>query len=136
MRRKKYTIVYWATLLDNVIKGYDPETGHFDKERVPSAKFRDRCYFVTRKDLALGIAKAEKIAQKVTGNANKVPPICVLKTRLPSNELTPNKNGFGLLRIGNSFPVSAIFIFENGHLQSLAPKDLAPVSKKEVPHEY
>lgn len=107
--------VYWATALDNVIAGYNATTHSFSKDGLPFLKFKDRCYFVTVRELSLGIAKAKCIAATV----------CVLKAQFPRAELCANdRGGFGMYRLGSTFPVSALFLVFNDHLEPFPEEEL------------
>ncbi len=117
--------VYWATLLESAVIGYDARIGCFDKNAVSVLKFKDRCYFVEERDLPLGIAKAQRTAQSVAKREGRSSQVCVLKSELPLKELSPHTEGFGLYRMGGTFPVSQIFLVKDGALQPLSVEALA-----------
>lgn len=117
--------VYWATLLDNVIVGYDAATRSFSKDVLPFLRFKDRCYFVTEGELSLSIEKAKYIARSIARDPDVIPTICVLKARFPRKELFLNDGGgFGMYRLGSTFSVSDLFLVINDRLEPFPQEEL------------
>ncbi|MEK7561102.1 MAG: hypothetical protein AAB539_04065 [Patescibacteria group bacterium] len=124
--------VYWATLLDNVVAGYNAKTRCFSKEALPFLKFQDRCFFVKKEELPLGIAKAKHIAYGVTKHPARVPTLCVLEAQfLPEELFQNNEDGFGVYRKGNEFPVSQLFLLINDEIEPFSEEALRALQQKE-----
>jgi hypothetical protein len=123
--------VYWATLLDNVIAGYDASTHSFSKDALPFLRFKDRCYFVTKKELPLGIEKAKNIALSVAAYPDTLPLICVVEAQFPKNELVRNDTGgFGMYRLGSTFFVSALFLVGDQRLTPFSDEELLELQQR------
>lgn len=131
MSSADFVIVYWATVLDNALRGYDAATHSFSKDGLPFLKFRDRCYFVTEKELPLAIEKAKHIASSVAKRQGMMPAICVIKAQFPQKELFINdRGGFGMFRLGSTFPVSAFFLVVSDRLQPFPEEELLLLQKR------
>lgn len=86
-------LLYHVTALSNLALGYDKYSGAYDKSKLPHSTFPGQFFLLTREELAIGVAKAQKLVAKL-GLAGDRP--VVLGTRVSAGALHPNlRTGLG-----------------------------------------
>ena len=85
--------LYHATVLSNFARAFDIYTGKYCKSRIQESRFADRFFLLTISDLAIGIARAKLLAEKLQISGDQ---IMILKTTVDSSQLRENnQTGIG-----------------------------------------
>ena len=84
---------YHVTVLSNFARGFDKYSRTYSKAGIAESTFADRFFLLRREDLAIGLAKAERLLQRLQLPGNR---LIALETRVDPTALRPNlQTGLG-----------------------------------------
>ena len=79
--------LYHVTVLSNFVRGFDKYSQTYSKAGIAESSFPDRFFLLRRDELAIGIAKATRLLDKLALPGNR---LIVLETELETARLQPN----------------------------------------------
>lgn len=85
---------FHVTVLSNFARGFDKYSRSYSKSRIPESTFPDRFFVLRRDELSIGVAKAERLLDKLGLPGNR---LVALETELNDDDLELNlRTGLGL----------------------------------------
>ncbi|HJR69000.1 MAG TPA: radical SAM protein [Gammaproteobacteria bacterium] len=99
--------LYHVTSLSNFARGFDKYTRRYRKGGIPESRYPNESYLLTAPDLAVGVAKASKLRDKLRIPGDE---LLVLQTSVSRASVVPNpRTGIGLLWPSPDLPIAGVF---------------------------
>jgi molybdenum cofactor biosynthesis enzyme MoaA len=110
-RHAARTPFYHVTTLSNFVKGYDKYQRRYAKTAITQSTFPDQFFLLRRDELAIGVAKAEKLRARLNLPGDR---LIVLETAAAESELRrDHASGLGQYVPRNYIDLAAVHYFEN-----------------------
>ena len=98
--------MFHVTLLSNLARAYDKYRGLYRKSAIPESRYPDVFHVLDEAALAIGIAKARRLLDKLGVPGDR---LLVLRAELPREMLAPNlRNAVGLVWPSPDLPLAAL----------------------------
>ncbi|HEY0251697.1 MAG TPA: 4Fe-4S cluster-binding domain-containing protein, partial [Kofleriaceae bacterium] len=96
--------MFHVTVLSNFARAYDKYARAYDKARIAESTYPDEFYVLAEEDLAIGIAKARRLLDRLA-----VPGDALIALRTNVTELAVNsRNGLGRVYASSRLPIDAV----------------------------
>jgi hypothetical protein len=99
--------LYHVTVLSNFARAYDKYTRHYRKSCIPESRYPAESYLLPAAELAVGVAKASRLREKL-----KIPgdSLLALRAAVPRLNVLPNLgSGVGLVWPSPELPISGVY---------------------------